>query len=375
MPAAAGAAAAGAAAGAAVAGSHTPDDEAPTREQPVVTPEPADADEADQADPEDTDPAQDADGTEVTRVVERPTPPAWAVDETAAREPADDIPEDARRDDDAPGRAAASGAAVTAAMTSVGTSVSSFARRAVDKVTELSPDTRRDPDADDDLLSPLVPAEPLTRDQSKLAIGIIITFLVVALVIGIAGIRRIGANTNLGLDGPIATSPTGGASRSPSASASSDEGDGADSGEPEPLAILKVEAYDPEGDGSENDNLTPKTYDGDTSTGWFSENYRSDAFGGLKKGVGLVVDLGPNKKPQNVELVVPQDVDLEVYVGPDATLDGATKIGEKTDAKGTLEFPVPEKVNGQYIVVWYTGLHADADGKRRAWLDEVVVTG
>ncbi len=64
-----------------------------------------------------------------------------------------------------------------------------------------------------------------------------------------------------------------------------------------------------------------------------------------------------------------------MYVGPDATLDGATKIGEKTDAKGTLEFPVPEKVNGQYIVVWYTGLHADADGKRRAWLDEVVVTG
>ncbi|WP_404351068.1 protein kinase family protein [Phycicoccus jejuensis] len=348
--------------------------EEPVEDEPAPTAS-TEAPEADESDPETADPARDVDDTEVTRVVERPTPPAWAVDETADREPADGSPEDARSDDDAPGRAAASGAAVTAAMTSVGTSVSSFARRAVDKVTELSPDTRRDPDADDDLLSPLVPAEPLTRDQSKLAIGIIITFLVVALVIGIAGIRRIGANTNLGLDGPIATSPTGGASRSPSASASSDEGDGADSGEPEPLAILKVEAYDPEGDGSENDNLTPKTYDGDTSTGWFSENYRTDAFGGLKKGLGLVVDLGPNKKPQNVELVVPQDVDLEVYVGPDATRDGATKIGEKTDAKGTLEFPVPEKVSGQYIIVWYTGLHADADGKRRAWLDEVVVTG
>lgn len=350
--------------------------EEPVEDEPAPTAS-TEAPEADESDPETADPARDVDDTEVTRVVERPTPPTWAVDETAGREPADGSREDARSeaDDDAPGRAAASGAAVTAAMTSVGTSVSSFARRAVDKVTELSPDTRRDPDADDDLLSPLVPAEPLTRDQSKLAIGIIITFLVVALVIGIAGIRRIGANTNLGLDGPIATSPTGGASRSPSASASSDEGDGADSGEPEPLAILKVEAYDPEGDGSENDNLTPKTYDGDTSTGWFSENYRTDAFGGLKKGLGLVVDLGPNKKPQNVELVVPQDVDLEVYVGPDATRDGATKIGEKTDAKGTLEFPVPEKVSGQYIIVWYTGLHADADGKRRAWLDEVVVTG
>ncbi|MBT9258019.1 protein kinase family protein [Phycicoccus sp. MAQZ13P-2] len=378
VPAAAGAAAA------AVAGG-LPDDDTPTREHPAVTPaaEAGDTEPADE--PADELDAAPEDDTEVTRVVERPTPPAWATDETPTSDATDVAPvpsDDERPDDpdgpddpDAPARASASGAAVTAAMASVGTSVSSFARRAVDKVTELSPDTRRDTDDEDDLLAPLVPAEPLTRDQSKLAIGIIITFLVVALVIGIAGIRRIGANTDLGLDGPIATSPTGGASRSPSASASTDEGDTEDSGRPEPLAILKVQAYDPEGDGAENDNLTPKTYDGDTSTGWNSENYRTDAFGGLKKGLGLVVDLGPNKKPQNVELVIPESVDFEVWVGPDASLDGATKIGEKTNAKGTLEFPVPEKVNGQYIVVWYTGLHPDADGKRRAWLDEVVVTG
>ena len=68
-------------------------------------------------------------------------------------------------------------------------------------------------------------------------------------------------------------------------------------GTAEPLAILKVEAYDPEGDGQENNNLTPKIYDGDKGTGWFSENYRTDTFGGLKKGLGVIVDLGPNKKP------------------------------------------------------------------------------
>ena len=54
----------------------------------------------------------------------------------------------------------------------------------------------------------------------------------------------------------------------------------------EPLAILKVEAYDPEGDGEENNNLTPKVYDGDKGTGWFSENYRSDSFGGPEEGPG-----------------------------------------------------------------------------------------
>ena len=146
-------------------------------------------------------------------------------------------------------------------------------------------------------------------------------------------------------------------------------------GAPEPLAILKVEAYDPEGDGAENNNLTPKVYDGDKSTGWFSENYRSDTFGGLKKGVGVIVDLGPNKKPQTVELDIPHPSDVEVYVGPDNRLEGATKVGEKTDADGTVTFDVPADVSGQYIVVWFTKLNADDNGKRRAWLDEVVVTG
>ena len=146
-------------------------------------------------------------------------------------------------------------------------------------------------------------------------------------------------------------------------------------GAPEPLAILKVEAYDPEGDGAENNNLTPKVYDGDKSTGWFSENYRSDTFGGLKKGVGVIVDLGPNKKPQTVELDIPHPSDVEVYVGPDNRLEGATKVGEKTDADGTVTFDVPADVSGQYIVVWFTKLNADDNGKRRAWLDEVIVTG
>ncbi len=150
---------------------------------------------------------------------------------------------------------------------------------------------------------------------------------------------------------------------------------GATNSAPEPLAILKVEAYDPEGDGAENNNLTPRIYDGDKGTGWFSENYRSDTFGGLKKGVGVIVDLGPNKKPQSVELNLPNPSDIEVYVGPDNRLEGATKIGEKADANGTVKFDVPADVSGQYVVVWFTKLNPDDNGKRRAWLDEVVVTG
>ena len=199
-------------------------------------------------------------------------------------------------------------------------------------------------------------------------------FLVLALVIGIWGVSRIGSNTDLGLDGPAApatrTTTVAPSSAGPSASGSAPAG-----GAVEPLAVLKVEAYDPEGDGEENNSETPKTYDGDKSTGWFSENYRSDEFGGLKKGLGVIVDLGPNKKPQGIELDIPVAADVEVHVGPDNRLEGATKVGEKADARGTVTFEVPADVSGQYIVVWYTKLSEDDDGKRRARLDEVVVTG
>ena len=289
-------------------------------------------------------------------------------------------------------RAGAAGTALVGVMGVVGTRVSGAARRAVDRMSELSPDTvrepaevaaparREDPDydpyEDDEDLAPLVPAERLSRDDSRLALGIVAAFLALALVIGIIGVRQIGSETDIaGFD----SSSTPGASPTASPSASgSEEGAGGEGGgtpAPEPLAILKVSAYDPEGDGAENNSLTGKTFDGDTSDGWYSENYRTDEFGGLKQGVGLIVDLGPNKKPQEVQLTIPHQVDLEVSINSEPSLEGATKIGEETEVEGQVDVAVPEDVTGQYVILWYTRLYPDSDGKRRAWLNEVVVTG
>ena len=155
--------------------------------------------------------------------------------------------------------------------------------------------------------APLVPAEPLTKDESKLALGIVVGFVVLALVIGIYGRLADRLRHRLGVDAAPPPRPARRPWPRPRRPPRQPDGVGEPAGgAAEPLAILKVEAYDPEGDGEENNNLTPKIYDGDKGTGWFSENYRSDSFGGLKKGLGVIVDLGPNKKPQTVELDIPQ---------------------------------------------------------------------
>ncbi len=63
-----------------------------------------------------------------------------------------------------------------------------------------------------------------------------------------------------------------------------------------PVALAGVSGYDPQGTGGEHDADAPMATDGNTGTFWKTESYRSSEFGGLKDGVGLVVDAGAAKK-------------------------------------------------------------------------------
>ncbi|KGN40770.1 hypothetical protein, partial [Knoellia aerolata] len=219
--------------------------------------------------------------------------------------------------------------------------------------------------------APLVPAQPLNRRESRLALGIVAAFLVFALVIGIRGVMQIGSNTDLdfgGVPGSSAGSPSARPSASsggPTASASATTG--------EALQILAADGFDPEGDGKENGTRAPRVFDGDRSTAWQSEGYGSARLGGLKSGVGVSVDLGPNVAARTISLTLGLRADVEVYVSGERSLEGATKVGAKPGADGTVSFPVPAGTIGQYVIVWFTSLTRDDGGRFRAILGEVEV--
>ena len=65
--------------------------------------------------------------------------------------------------------------------------------------------------------------------------------------------------------------------------------------------------------------------------------------------------------------------DVEVYIGGDKTLTGATKVGEKAAANGAVTLPVKAGTVGQYVIVWFTKLTQDDNGRYRAILGEVEV--
>ena len=272
--------------------------------------------------------------------------------------------------------------------------VGSFARAAADKAAERraaraaahEADERNRVSLDDALLAshddvepplPLLPPETAaapTRDQSKMALGIIAAFVVVATLLGFWGVSQIGSGSKLdlteGTPRPTVTVQAPTQTVTPSDTPSQEPTKEATG---EPLAILKATGFDPEGDGSERNSEAPRVYDGDKSTFWSSEGYASANLGGLKKGVGVMVDLGQPAKVKQVELQLPDAADVTVYVNGDNTLDGATEVGSSSGKKGTVTLTADKPVTGKFVIVWFTKVSQVSDGRYRATLAEITV--
>lgn len=218
--------------------------------------------------------------------------------------------------------------------------------------------------------APLLPAEtaePLSRDESRTALLLVAGFLAIALAIGLWGASRIGSHTDLGL-GPQARQTTISTPTKTKASPTKDT-----SGN-EPLAIAGVTAYDPQGDNAENNGQLPRIYDGNPDTFWSSEGYNSAQFGGLKSGVGVIVDIGANARAKEIVLDLPTPTDVQVSLSATRSLEGAKLVGESTGQKGQLKLTVPPDVTGQYVVIWFTK-PVEVNGRYRAALSEVQVLG
>ncbi|WP_156399828.1 protein kinase family protein [Phycicoccus sp. Soil748] len=224
---------------------------------------------------------------------------------------------------------------------------------------------------------PMLPpetAEAPTRDQSKIVLAIMAAFLVIVTVFGFWGASRIGSKSNFGLgtntprNTVTVTAPT--ATVAPSSGTSSPSSSGSAG---EPFAILSATGFDPEGDNAERNSEAPRVFDGKPDTFWSSEGYASANLGGLKKGVGVRVDLGQVHKISEVDLVLPDVSDVTVFVGQDRTRDNTTVIGTSQGKKGEISLKADKPVDGQYVFVWFTSVSKVSDGRFRATLAEVTV--
>ena len=186
-----------------------------------------------------------------------------------------------------------------------------------------------------------------------------IPLLALALVVAVAW--WIG-DALLSVSGTVDDTPEG---STPSASAPAD-GSAEQTPAGAPAAITAADVFDPEGDGEpENDQAVPLAYDGNPATSWSTLTYRgSPAFGNLKSGVGLLLDLGDAQQLAGVTLVsTTPGATVEIRTGDTA---GAALDDFAPAADGTIEgetaLAFAEPVEARYVLVWVTGLVPVSDG-------------
>jgi hypothetical protein len=145
------------------------------------------------------------------------------------------------------------------------------------------------------------------------------------------------------------------------------------------LRIADAKDFDPLGDGSENPGSVFKVHDGDPSTYWDTRWYASADLGGLKKGVGVIVDLGSAKSVSKVTVDFLGDTSVQLLAASQDTSAMPTGLSAFTSVasgSGTDVSLTPKsKVTTRYLLVWLTRLPVNSDGKYRGKVSEIHVMG
>ena len=207
------------------------------------------------------------------------------------------------------------------------------------------------PDADEPSQGEQWPSGDPVPGRSWLRLAVVLAVLVIVVVGALFAFNVVGRGPT---DTPSA-SPS--ASDSESASASS-------SAPSRPVAISGVSDFDPEGDPpEENPDLAPLAVDGKPGTAWQTLTYRGNPrLGGLKSGVGLLVDLGKRTPVGEVRLaLLGAPTSLDILAAPDAQTaptgtDGLSTVATKKGAGPAVDLRLKKPVTTQYLVVWLTSL-------------------
>jgi len=125
---------------------------------------------------------------------------------------------------------------------------------------------------------------------------------------------------------------------------------------------VSASVYNPLGQAGDDDPAEAQNALGG-GTGWHTSYYFTPGFGNLKKGTGLIVDLG---KQVRLSQVVVQfgatcctHVDIEIgnsNTVSQATLNSFAVVQSSTTAAGSTTFTVTKSVTGRYLLIWITSL-------------------
>jgi serine/threonine-protein kinase len=137
------------------------------------------------------------------------------------------------------------------------------------------------------------------------------------------------------------------------------------------VRVQAVAAYDPLGDGAENDADVALATDGDPGTYWSTEGY--DDFAATKEGVGLVLDTGSAPVRSLAVRTSLPGWTAEIRTADDQGGPFERVVGEPQQAEAETTWELAEG-SARYLAIWITAL-APEDGRDHARVAEVSARG
>jgi serine/threonine-protein kinase len=138
------------------------------------------------------------------------------------------------------------------------------------------------------------------------------------------------------------------------------------------LTPVEVVDYDPKGNGDENPLFVGRAIDGDDTTGWTTESYRSARFGKLKEGTGIYIDFGRRVDMKELSVLSSGSWSGAIKASDDV-LDW-TVIREISNAEQDVSIRV-EDAYYRYYLIWITDLPPAGAGQYRCSIFEVRARG
>jgi hypothetical protein len=133
------------------------------------------------------------------------------------------------------------------------------------------------------------------------------------------------------------------------------------------LTKVELRDFDPFGDKQENPDQLGNAVDRDPGTAWLTARYRSASFGGLKPGVGLLLDLGRPRALHAAQVGFTASgahVELRGSTSPPTDLDSLRLLASSDKGGQLAELRPPTGTAVRYVLVWITELPKDGGGWR-----------
>jgi hypothetical protein len=214
-------------------------------------------------------------------------------------------------------------------------------------------------------------------------VGVFATLAVYDLTSMSGGLGSAGAASASGRVSPAAATRTGGTSPSAPASAApatSPAATPATSPASSPashsLSVASIAAFGPDGT-SDGDNPAIVSRINGGGQPWYSSWYATPEFGDLQAGTGLLLDMGNQVTVSSVRLVLgsQQGADVQVLVGDATALGDMSIAATATNVGGTVRLSTPARASGRYVLIWFTALPPNGQGKYQVSVYGATVDG